>query len=99
MQQAESVRVLAIDPKCREGYDSIALGDEIALSLARHDIKAEVTVAHSDGIAVGAELLNQVADDGCDLRSMRLSSSRGSLPLMPNAFQTDSIQGPAGPAK
>lgn len=70
MQNAKSVRVLSINPKCREGYDSIALGDETALSLARHNIKAEVTVAKSADVPVGDELLNRLAEDGCDLLVM-----------------------------
>jgi nucleotide-binding universal stress UspA family protein len=70
MKNAETVRILAIDPKSREGYDSIALGDEIALCLARHDIKPEVTVTKSAGISIGDELLNRLADEGCDLLIM-----------------------------
>lgn len=70
MKAAQSVRVLAIDPKSRDGYDNIALGDEIALCLARHDIKAEVTVTQSGDIAVGDELLNRLADEACDLLVM-----------------------------
>lgn len=70
MRSAKSVRILAIDPKSREGYDSIALGDEIALCLARHDIKAEVTVTRSGDISVGDELLNRLSDEGCDLLVM-----------------------------
>ena len=70
MRMADKVRVLAIDPKCREGYDSIALGDEMALCLARHGVKAEATVAHSGNIPVSAELLNRLAEDGCDLLVM-----------------------------
>lgn len=70
LQQAESVRVLAIDPKCREGYDSIALGDEMALCLARHGVKAEATVTTSGSISVSAELLNRLAEEGCDLLVM-----------------------------
>ncbi|MGI9476905.1 MAG: universal stress protein [Hyphomicrobiaceae bacterium] len=70
MKSAKSVRVLAIDPKSREDYDNIALGDEIALCLARHDIKTEVTVTHSGDITVGDELLNRLADEGCDLLVM-----------------------------
>ena len=70
MQKAKSVRVLAIDPQCREGYDNIALGDEMALCLARHDIKAEASVTTSGSISVGDELLNHLADEGCDLLVM-----------------------------
>jgi nucleotide-binding universal stress UspA family protein len=70
MRRAQSVRILAVDPKSRDGYDNIALGDEIALSLARHDIKAEVTVTNSGGIPVGDELLNRLSDEGCDLLVM-----------------------------
>ncbi len=70
LKRASSVKVLAIDPKCRSGYDSVALGDEIALCLARHDVKAEVTVTTSGSIPVGTELLNRLADEGCDLLVM-----------------------------
>ncbi len=70
MKSAASVRVLAIDPKSRDGYDNIALGDEIGLCLARHGVKTEVTVTQSGDIAVGDELLNRLADDGCDLLVM-----------------------------
>jgi len=70
MKNAKSVRVLAINPKRNDEYDSIVLGDEIALTLARHDIKAEVTVTRTDGISVGDELLNRLADDACDLLVM-----------------------------
>ncbi len=70
MQDAQSVRILAIDPKSREGYDGIALGDEIALCLARHDVKAEVTVTQSGDISIGDELLNRLSDEGCDLLVM-----------------------------
>lgn len=70
MRDAETVKVLAVDPKCREGYDSIALGDEMALCLARHGIKAEAKVTTSGEISVGDELLNRLADEGCDLLVM-----------------------------
>ena len=68
LKGAKSVRILAINPVCRVGYDSIALGDELALSLARHGTKAEVTVTRSgSGVSTADELLNQAANDGCDL--------------------------------
>ena len=70
MTEAQSVRILAIDPKSREEYDSIALGDEIAICLARHDVSAEVTVTKSGEISVGDELLNRLSDEGCDLLVM-----------------------------
>jgi nucleotide-binding universal stress UspA family protein len=70
MKNAKSVRVLAINPKRNDEYDSIVLGDEMALSLARHGIKAEVTVTRTDGISVGDELLNRLAEEGCDLLVM-----------------------------
>ncbi len=70
LKTAQSVRILAIDPVCREGYDSIALGDEIAVVLARHNVKAEVTVTHRGDVSIGDELLNRLADEGCDLLVM-----------------------------
>lgn len=70
MQSAATVKVLAIDPKCRQGYDSIALGDEMALCLARHDVKAEAKVTTTGSISVSDELLNRLTDEGCDLLVM-----------------------------
>lgn len=70
MKHADTVKVLAIDPQCRQGYDSIALGDEISLCLARHDVSAEAKVSTSGSISVGDELLNRLTDEGCDLLVM-----------------------------
>lgn len=70
MKNAKSVRIVAIDPQCREAYDSIALGDEMALCLSRHGIKAEVTVTRNAAVPVGDALLNRLADDDCDLLVM-----------------------------
>ena len=70
LQSANAVKVLAIDPDCREGYDSIALGEEIALCLARHDVKAEAAVSTSGSISVGDAILNRLADENYDLLVM-----------------------------
>ena len=70
LKSADGVKVLAIDPKCKEGYDNIALGDEMALCLARHDVKAEAAVSISGPISVGDAILNRLADENYDLLVM-----------------------------
>ncbi len=70
LKAADGVKVLAIDPQCRDGYDNIALGDEIALCLARHDVKAEAAVSMSGPISVGDAILNRLADENYDLLVM-----------------------------
>ena len=70
LQSADSVRVLAINPQSRQGYDSIALGHEMALVLARHGVNAEAKVTSSGSLSVSSELLNQLADEDCDLLVM-----------------------------
>jgi len=70
LQCAETVKVLAIDPKCRSGYDSIALGDELALCLSRRNVKAETEVDTSGSMPVSTELLSKLKQDSCDLLIM-----------------------------
>ena len=70
LKSADGVKVLAIDPKCREGYDNIALGGEMALCLARHDVKTKTAVTASGPISVGDAILNRLADENYDLLVM-----------------------------
>ena len=70
LQRAEIVKVLAIDPECRSGYDSVALGDDLAVCLARRNVKAETEVVSSGPASVSDELLQKLVDDGCDLLVM-----------------------------
>ena len=70
LQRAKTLKILAIDPKCRSGYDSIALGDELALCLARRNAKAEADVTTSGPLSVSDELLSKVTDEKCDLLVM-----------------------------
>ncbi len=70
LQRSEIVKVLAIDPKCRSGYDSVALGDDLAICLARRDVKVETEVVSSGLLSISDELLHKLADDGCDLLVM-----------------------------
>jgi len=70
LQHAKTVKVLSINPKCRSGYDRIALGDEMTECLRRHNIKVEAEVTMSSNTAVGEELLTQLTNENCDLLIM-----------------------------
>lgn len=70
MQDAELARILAIDPATGKGQDMVAMGDEMAICLSRHGIKAEVMTSVGGEVAVGDELLNRVSDFDCDLLVM-----------------------------
>ncbi|MCB1512772.1 MAG: universal stress protein, partial [Hyphomicrobiaceae bacterium] len=62
MRHAELVRILSIDPATGEGQDMVALGDELAICLARHGLKTEATVSRTAGLSIGDELLNRLTD-------------------------------------
>ena len=70
MMEAELVRILAIDPVTGSGQDMVALGDELAVCLARHGLKTETTTSLTAGLSVGDELLNRLSDYGNDLLVM-----------------------------
>ena len=53
-----------------DGQSGLAPGDDMALALARHEIKAEAAKSWSGEISVGDEILSQLADHGCDLLVM-----------------------------
>lgn len=70
MLSADSVKVLTIDPKTNTGHDKIACGEEIALALVRHAIKAEAITIKDSKKSVGKEIVARVEDDECDLLVM-----------------------------
>lgn len=70
MQHAETVRILSIDPATGAGQDMVAVGDELAICLARHGLKTETTTAPSAGLGIGDELLNRLTDYSSDLLVM-----------------------------
>ena len=70
MQNAELVRILSVDPETGAGRDMLSLGDELAICLARHGLKAETVVSRKPEVAIGDELLNRISDYGADLLVM-----------------------------
>lgn len=70
MQDADLVRILAIDPNTDSRDYMMARGDELAVCLSRHGLKMETTTSISAGISVGDEILNRLADGGHDLLVM-----------------------------
>ena len=65
LRQAEGVRVIVINPKAAE--HGAMPGSDIALYLARHDVRVEVYVDHAAEVDVGNEILSRAADFGADL--------------------------------
>jgi nucleotide-binding universal stress UspA family protein len=67
LKDAETVTVLSINPaRGIDGEGDLPAAD-IALHLARHDIKAEAAYAVAEDIGVGDVLLSRAADLGSDL--------------------------------
>jgi nucleotide-binding universal stress UspA family protein len=64
LQAAEKVTVFSIDP---EDPDRRVPGGDIALHLARHGVKVEISTCSGTDIAVGDLLLSYAADRGIDL--------------------------------
>jgi nucleotide-binding universal stress UspA family protein len=65
LQAAESVQVIAINP--RPGEHGALPGSDIALYLARHGVHVDVHVDRAVDIDDGAEMLSRAADYGADL--------------------------------
>jgi hypothetical protein len=63
---ADKVTVFAVNPG-RTGDHGKEPGADIALFLARHGVKAEVSASESGGMEVGPWLLSRAADLGTDL--------------------------------
>ncbi len=70
LKDAESVRIVAVNPTPRNGHGNFAEGDELALGLARHGVKAEVTTTHTNERTAAQELLERVTGHGSDLLVM-----------------------------
>lgn len=70
LQQAQSVRIVWVNPKAEKE----AAGDlptvEIAAALARHGVKCEAATSSAPELGVGDALLSSFADDGTDLLVM-----------------------------
>lgn len=67
LQKAREVEIMAINPRGgRAGHGDVP-GADIALHLARHDVKANAEHIFSDDIDPGSMLLSRAADEGIDL--------------------------------
>jgi nucleotide-binding universal stress UspA family protein len=65
LQRADSVHVMAVNPKA--GEHGTVPGADIGLYLARHGVRVEVKTDHGAEIDVGNELLSRAADLDADL--------------------------------
>jgi nucleotide-binding universal stress UspA family protein len=65
LQRADTVHVMAVNPKAGE-HGTVA-GADIGLYLARHGVRVEVKTDHGAEIDVGNELLSRAADLDADL--------------------------------
>ncbi len=70
LQAASAVKVLSVNIGKGEGMNGFTPGDEIAVNLARHDVKAETGRSINADISVGDELLSRAADYGSELLVM-----------------------------
>ena len=70
LQRAKRVTVIVGDAKPGVGGHGKTPGADIALYLARHGVKVEVSQENTAGIDVGSLLLSRIADLGADLLVM-----------------------------
>ncbi len=70
LQDAKNVTVLVINRDHNRKENAVSAGDDLALALARHGIKAEADMAFNSDINVPDELLSRAADFGSDLLVM-----------------------------
>lgn len=70
LQAAAAVKVLSVNVGKSEGMNGFTPGDEIAVNLSRHDVKAETGRSITGDISVGDELLSRAADYGSELLVM-----------------------------
>ena len=67
LKRASKVSLLCIDPPASEKSNGEILGTEIATSLARHGVTAEVVQDFASDISVGDEMLSRASDRDCGL--------------------------------
>lgn len=70
LQSAASVNVVWVNAKDEYNHDIDLPGSEIALTLARHNVKANALKMINPDISFADELLSQVSDQGADLLVM-----------------------------
>ncbi|MGI9405898.1 MAG: hypothetical protein ACR2O4_05965, partial [Hyphomicrobiaceae bacterium] len=67
LKEADNVKVMVINPDEEARRNTLSAGDDLALTLARHGVKAEATMDFASDITVPNELLSRAADEGSDL--------------------------------
>jgi nucleotide-binding universal stress UspA family protein len=70
LASAETVTVIAVDPQSNPRGHGDLPGADIALHLARHNVRAQVERTVSAGVPIGELLLSRAADLGADLLVM-----------------------------
>ncbi|MCB1451425.1 MAG: universal stress protein [Nitratireductor sp.] len=89
LKKAKSVEILLIDPQENDEHSAAMAGADIAVSLERHGIKAEVVNQPSGGIPVGEAIENRISETGADMLVMgAYSRSRVSEMLFGGATRT-----------
>ncbi|MDH3580291.1 MAG: universal stress protein [Hyphomicrobiales bacterium] len=67
---ADSVNILTIKPDGRDRGETTTPGDDLAVALSRHGVKAATVTSLPTEIPVGDALLSSIADESCDLLVM-----------------------------
>ena len=70
IERAQTVKVLAINPRDGRGGHGDVAGADICLHLARHGVEAVCESVRAPDVSVGGMLLSRAADDGADLLVM-----------------------------
>ena len=70
LRQAETVRILTMNPEDVSGRDSIQSAEDLMQALSRHGIEASMATSNPREISLGQDLLSRVADESCDLLVM-----------------------------
>ena len=70
LETADKVHVLAVNPVAGIDAHGAEPGADIALNLARHDVKAEVHTTTAPDIKEGEAILSWLSDSGSDLLVM-----------------------------
>lgn len=66
LQKAESVQVVAFNPKSSPEHGEVP-GADIGLSLARHGVRVQVAQQYAEGLDIGSQILSRAADVDADL--------------------------------
>jgi len=70
LAQADSVRILTINPDEIDDDEGLTSGADLAVSMTYHGVKAVTVTSHPSDISVGSDLLSRIADESCDLLVM-----------------------------